>query len=125
MQTLATATAPETLLAFFADVQRAVDAELARRLASPADDPGRLIEAMRYAATGPGKRLRPAVVIAAAEACGATRDAAIPAAVAIEMMHAYSLVHDDLPAMDNDSMRRGRPTVHIAFGEGIAILAGD
>ena len=80
---------------------------------------------MHYAATGPGKRLRPAVLIAAAEACGATRDLALPAAVALEMLHAYTLVHDDLPAMDDDDLRRGRPTVHIAFGEAIAILAGD
>ena len=80
---------------------------------------------MHYAATGPGKRLRPAVVIAAAEACGATRELALPAAVALEMLHAYTLVHDDLPAMDDDDVRRGRPTVHVAFGEAIAILAGD
>jgi geranylgeranyl pyrophosphate synthase len=80
---------------------------------------------MHYAATGPGKRLRPAVLIAAAEACGATRALALPAAVALEMLHAYTLVHDDLPAMDDDDLRRGRPTVHIAFGEAIAILAGD
>src|SRR6202007_1640559 len=89
------------------------------------DDPGRLCEAMHYAATGPGKRLRPAIVIAAAEACGGTREQAMPAACAIEMLHAYTLVHDDLPAMDDDDERRGRPTVHIAFGEAIAILAGD
>jgi geranylgeranyl pyrophosphate synthase len=125
MQTLATATAPDTLLAFFSGVHAAVDVELARRLASPADDPGRLVEAMRYAATGPGKRLRPALLVAAAEALGASRAAAMPAAAAIEMLHAYTLVHDDLPAMDDDDERRGRPTVHIAFGEAIAILAGD
>ena len=99
--------------------------ELDRRLAPPADDPGRLVEAMHYAATGPGKRLRPAIVIAAADACGGTRAQALPAAAALEMLHAYTLVHDDLPAMDDDDERRGRPTVHIAFGEAIAILAGD
>jgi geranylgeranyl pyrophosphate synthase len=123
--TLAPSTAPPALLAYLDDVRRAVDAELARRLAPPADDPGRLVEAMCYAATGPGKRLRPAVLIAAAEACGGTREAAMPAACAIEMLHAYTLVHDDLPAMDDDDERRGRPTVHVAFGEAIAILAGD
>ena len=80
---------------------------------------------MHYAATGPGKRLRPAIVLAAAEACGGARARALPAAVAIEMLHAYTLVHDDLPAMDDDDERRGRPTVHVAFGEAIAILAGD
>jgi len=123
--TLAPSKAPPELLAFFEDVRRLVDSELARRLAPPADDPGRLIEAMHYAATGPGKRLRPAVLLAAAEACGGSHAAALPAAAAIEMLHAYTLVHDDLPAMDDDDERRGRPTVHVAFGEGIAILAGD
>jgi geranylgeranyl pyrophosphate synthase len=123
--TLAPATAPPSLLAFIDEVRAAVDAELHRRLRPPADDPGRLVEAMHYAATGPGKRVRPAVLIAAAEACGGTRERALPAACAIEMVHAYSLVHDDLPALDDDDLRRGRPTVHVAFGEAIAILAGD
>jgi geranylgeranyl pyrophosphate synthase len=123
--TLAPSTAPPALIAFMGEVRAAVDAELARRLHPPADDPGRLVEAMRYAATGPGKRLRPALLIAAAEACGGTRARALPAACAIEMLHAYTLVHDDLPAMDDDDERRGRPTVHVAFGEAIAILAGD
>jgi geranylgeranyl pyrophosphate synthase len=123
--TLSLAGAPPELHAFLDDVRRVIDAELARRLAPPADDPGRLVEAMRYATCGPGKRLRPALLLAAAEACGATREAALPAAVAIEMLHTYTLVHDDLPAMDDDELRRGRPTVHVAFGEAIAILAGD
>ncbi|HSK02501.1 MAG TPA: polyprenyl synthetase family protein [Kofleriaceae bacterium] len=123
--TLAPSTAPPALIAFMGEVRAAVDAELARRLRPPADDPGRLVEAMCYAATGPGKRLRPALLIAAAEACGGTRARALPAACAIEMLHAYTLVHDDLPAMDDDDERRGRPTVHVAFGEAIAILAGD
>lgn len=125
MATLAPEKAPPELVAYFEDVRRLVDGELARRLAPPADDPGRLVEAMHYAATGPGKRLRPAVLLAAAEACGGAHADALPAAAAIEMLHAYTLVHDDLPAMDDDAERRGRPTVHIAFGEGIAILAGD
>lgn len=123
--TLAPASAPAELAAYLDGVRALLDRELARRLAPPADDPGRLVEAMCYAATGPGKRLRPAIVIAAAEACGGTREAALPAACAVEMLHAYTLVHDDLPAMDDDDERRGRPTVHIAFGEAIAILAGD
>lgn len=123
--TLAPSTAPPALIAFLDEVRRAVDAELERRLRPPADDPGRLVEAMCYAATGPGKRLRPAVLVAAAEACGGSRARAMPAACAIEMLHAYTLVHDDLPAMDDDDVRRGRPTVHVAFGEAIAILAGD
>jgi geranylgeranyl pyrophosphate synthase len=123
--TLAPASAPPDLHGFLDEARRLVDAELDRRLAPPADDPGRLIAAMHYAATGPGKRLRPALLIAAAEACGAVRERALPAAAALEMLHAYTLVHDDLPAMDDDDVRRGRPTVHIAFGEAIAILAGD
>ena len=123
--TLAPSSAPAAVAAFLEEARRATDAELERRLRVPADDPGRLVEAMHYAATGPGKRLRPALVLAAAEACGGTRDAAMPAAAAIEMLHAYTLVHDDLPAMDDDDERRGRPTVHVAFGEAIAILAGD
>nr|MBA3396688.1 polyprenyl synthetase family protein [Deltaproteobacteria bacterium] len=123
--TLAPSSAPPDLTGFLEEVRRLVDTDLARRLQPPGDDPGRLVEAMCYAATGPGKRLRPAVVLAAAEACGGSRDAALPAAAAIEMLHAYTLVHDDLPAMDDDDERRGRPTVHVAFGEAIAILAGD
>ena len=123
--TLAPATAPAELVAYLEAARVAIDAELVRRLTPPAEDPGRLVEAMCYAATGPGKRLRPAVLFAAAEACGAARARALPAAAAIEMLHAYTLVHDDLPAMDDDDERRGRPTVHIAFGEAIAVLAGD
>ena len=123
--TLAPASAPAELAAYLDEIRALVDADLDRRLAVPGDDPGRLVEAMRYAATGPGKRLRPAVLIAACEACGGKRESALAAASAIEMLHAYTLVHDDLPAMDDDDERRGRPTVHIAFGEAIAILAGD
>jgi len=80
---------------------------------------------MTYALLAPGKRLRPALVMMAAECCGSTVDDALPAAVAVEMIHAYSLIHDDLPAMDDDDLRRGRPTVHIEFDEATAILAGD
>lgn len=123
--TLAPKSAPPALHDFLEQVRQLIDADLDRRLTPPSEDPGRLIAAMHYAATGPGKRLRPAVLIAAAEACGAPRERALPAAAALEMLHAYTLVHDDLPAMDDDDLRRGRPTVHIAFGESIAILAGD
>lgn len=125
MATLAPQTASPELVGYLEDVRRLVDSELASRLAPPPADPGRLHEAMLYAATGPGKRLRPAVLLAAAEACDGSRADALPAAAAIEMLHAYTLVHDDLPAMDDDDERRGRPTVHVAFGEAIAILAGD
>lgn len=85
----------------------------------------RLLEAMRYALLAPGKRLRPALALWAASACGGDWEAAAPAAIAVEMIHAYSLVHDDLPAMDDDDLRRGRPTCHRAFDEATAILCGD
>lgn len=87
--------------------------------------PARLRDAMRYSLLGPGKRLRPLLVLLAARACGGSVQAAMPAACAVEMVHAYSLIHDDLPAMDDDDLRRGRPTCHKVFGEAIAILAGD
>lgn len=100
-----------------------------RRLSSPSNsldsDPGRLREAMRYAALGPGKRLRPALALAACTAVGSGRETALPAAAAVELLHAYTLVHDDLPCMDDDDERRGRPTVHVAFGEATAVLVGD
>ena len=87
--------------------------------------PEKLGDAMSYALLAPGKRLRPALVMMAAECCGGTFEDAMPAAVAVEMIHAYSLIHDDLPAMDDDDLRRGRPTVHIKYDEATAILAGD
>ena len=87
--------------------------------------PGRLNDAMRYAAMGGGKRLRPFLVLESARLCGLADEAALNAAVALECVHCYSLVHDDLPAMDDDDLRRGRPTVHKAFDEATAILAGD
>ncbi|MEM9644863.1 MAG: polyprenyl synthetase family protein [Planctomycetota bacterium] len=92
--------------------------------------PARLAEAMRYALLAPGKRLRPALVLMAGEVCGVDPlspgvDRLFPAAAAVEMIHAYSLIHDDLPAMDDDDLRRGRPTVHLQFDEATAILAGD
>jgi len=85
----------------------------------------RLVEAMRYSLTAPGKRLRPLLLLAAAEACGAEPAPLARFAAGVEMIHAYSLIHDDLPAMDDDELRRGRPTNHVVFGEAIAILAGD
>ena len=81
--------------------------------------------AMRYSVLGGGKRLRPVLCLMAAEACGGEAEAALPAACALEMVHTYSLIHDDLPAMDDDDLRRGRPTCHRAFDEATAILAGD
>jgi geranylgeranyl diphosphate synthase type II len=87
--------------------------------------PPRLAEAIRYALLSGGKRLRPCLVLMAAEVNAGSFGAAIPGAVAVEMIHSYSLIHDDLPAMDDDDLRRGRPTVHVAFDEATAILAGD
>jgi geranylgeranyl pyrophosphate synthase len=120
-------TAPRfDLEAYLARCTREVDEALARTLPTEGDDPmGRLARAMRYAVLGGGKRLRPALVIAACEAVGGQRPRALAGACAVELVHAYSLVHDDLPAMDDDTERRGRPTVHVAFDEPTAILAGD
>jgi len=86
---------------------------------------GILAEAMRHAVMSGGKRLRPILCLAAAEAAGGTAEEALPAACAVELLHTYTLVHDDLPCMDNDSLRRGQPTVHVKYGEALAVLAGD
>jgi geranylgeranyl diphosphate synthase type II len=101
-----------------------VEAELAARW-NACDMPFRLKEAAAYSLLGGGKRLRPIMTLAAAESLGADFALAMPAACAVEMIHTYSLIHDDLPAMDNDDFRRGRPTNHRVFGEAMAILAGD
>jgi geranylgeranyl diphosphate synthase, type II len=102
-----------------------VDAALERCLPPASHFPARLHGAMRHSLFSGGKRLRPILVLAAAEACGGSAKAVMPAACALEFIHTYSLIHDDLPAMDDDRLRRGQPTCHIAFGEGAAILAGD
>src|SRR5690606_738650 len=103
----------------------AVDEYLRERLAADHGVPASLAEAMRYAVFGPGKRMRPVLVMAACEAAGGDPRTALPAAAAVELIHTYSLVHDDLPAMDDDDLRRGRPTVHVVYGEATAILVGD
>ncbi len=113
--------------------RRAVDEALERWVPDIRQAPAVVSDAMRYSLFAGGKRLRPMLVLAAAEAVAArsgmpleeSRDRALPAACAVELIHTYSLVHDDLPAMDNDTMRRGRPTAHVVFGEGMAILSGD
>lgn len=120
--------APENVTAFLEDARQAVEAALERRL--PAETGAgagapQLAEAMRYSVFAGGKRLRPALAFAASEAVGGTRDAALPLGCALELVHTYSLIHDDLPAMDDDDLRRGRPTSHKRFGEAMAILAGD
>jgi geranylgeranyl diphosphate synthase, type II len=102
-----------------------VDTALAEAIRFEADSPNRLSEAIEYSLLAPGKRLRPQLVLMACELCGGDVQRALPAAVAVEMIHAYSLVHDDLPAMDNDDLRRGRPTCHKQFDEATAILVGD
>lgn len=135
---------PEGLAApAFADYVRArraeIDAALDRALPRPPDCPPLLSEAMRYSLEAGGKRVRPILALASAEAVAESpggapgraassekaRGLAMPAACALEFIHTYSLVHDDLPAMDNDTLRRGRPTLHVVYGDGIAILAGD
>ena len=102
-----------------ADVERALSTWVA------ADAPAGLGEAMRYAVLDGGKRLRPLLVLGASEAVGGGGEAALRAACAVELIHAYSLVHDDMPCMDNDVLRRGKPTVHVQFGEAQALLVGD
>ncbi len=103
--------------------QEAVEAALDAWV--PHDVPAGLGEAMRYGVLDGGKRLRPMLVLAACDAVQGQREAALRAAVAVELIHAYSLVHDDMPCMDNDVLRRGKPTVHVQFGEAQAMLAGD
>ncbi|MEN9733011.1 MAG: hypothetical protein RLZ45_1006 [Verrucomicrobiota bacterium] len=102
-----------------------VDRALDRFLPKASTRPGTIHKSMRYSLFAGGKRMRPALVLAAAEACGGDPKQALPLACAVECIHTYSLIHDDLPAMDNDDFRRGKPTNHKVFGEGIAVLAGD
>lgn len=102
-----------------------IERALLAALPEVGDCPARLREAMEYSLMAGGKRLRPVLTLLACEACGGTAEDAMPAACALEMVHTYSLIHDDLPAMDDDDLRRGRPTNHKQFGEAIAILAGD
>jgi geranylgeranyl diphosphate synthase type II len=102
-------------------VDEALDARLCPREGLPES----LREAMRYSLLAPGKRLRPLLVLLACEACGGNESDALPAACAVEMVHTYSLIHDDLPSMDDDDLRRGMPTCHRKYGEAMAILAGD
>lgn len=112
----------------FRSLRDRVNVQLANFLESSpstADCPARLRESMAYSLLAGGKRLRPLLVLLSAKACGGSVEAALPAACAIEMVHTYSLIHDDLPAMDDDDLRRGRPTNHKVFGEAMAILAGD
>ena len=106
-------------------VSARVDDFFSRLLVSPGDSRDRLYAAMRHAAIGGGKRLRPLLTIAASRLFGIDDDQALRVAAAIEAIHVYSLIHDDLPSMDDDDLRRGKPTVHKAFDEATAVLAGD
>ena len=110
---------------YLASCRALVDAALERALAAADGVPPRLHEAMRYAVFSGGKRVRPILTLMACEASGGEPQRALPFACALELIHTYSLVHDDLPAMDDDELRRGRATVHVAFGEAHAILTGD
>lgn len=105
--------------------RRRVDTKLAAVLDAGRDVPARLLESMRYSVLGGGKRVRPLLVYASGELAGATESALDALAAAVELIHAYSLIHDDLPAMDDDDLRRGRPTTHKQYDEATAILAGD
>lgn len=110
---------------FMQDTQKQVDDLLNKRMPGEHESPEKLHAAMRYAVFSGGKRLRPMFCVAAAQALGGTSEQALLPAAAIELLHTYTLIHDDLPAMDNDDMRRGKPTVHKQFDEATAILAGD
>src|SRR5213082_2708019 len=113
------------LKTYIASRQKTIDRALDRFLPRENTKPATIHKAMRYSLFAGGKRLRPILCLAAAEACGGKIDNALPLACAMECIHTYSLVHDDLPSMDNDDFRRGRATCHKVFGDGIAVLAGD
>ena len=109
----------------YAEYQAAVEAQLTAQMTSLGEIPDRLREAMRYSLEAGGKRVRPVLLLACCDLLGGDVDEAMPFACALEMIHTYSLIHDDLPAMDDDDLRRGKPTSHRVFGEALAILAGD
>ena len=115
----------EDLRAYLKARQKEVDRTLDRFLPKASTKPATIHQAMRYSLFAGGKRLRPILCLAAAEACGGLTNSALPLACALECIHTYSLIHDDLPSMDNDDFRRGRATCHKVYGDGIAILAGD
>ena len=123
-------TRSQTVRHFIEAARLRIERALEARLPAPPACPLLLSEAMRYSVMAGGKRLRPILVLSAAEAMSGDRDRdstalALPAACAVEFIHTYSLIHDDLPAMDDDTLRRGRPTLHVVYGDGVAILAGD
>ncbi len=113
------------LKAYLRKQQRFVDTALRGFLPKPGVRPSTVHRAMRHPVFAGGKRLRPILCLTAAETCGGTSEEALAPACAVELIHTYSLVHDDLPCMDDDDLRRGKPTTHVAYGEGVAVLAGD
>lgn len=113
------------ILSYINELRREIDENLDEYSEQRIGVPKRLAEAMRYCLLAPGKRIRPLLVLLSSDLCGGARNMSMPAACAVEMVHAYSLIHDDLPAMDDDSLRRGRPTCHVQFDEATAILTGD
>ena len=113
------------LQAYLNPHQKTINTRLLQYLQEPGNQPTRIVQAMQYSLLAGGKRLRPILAIATTEATQGDIAAVLPAACAIEMVHTYSLIHDDLPAMDNDMLRRGQPTAHVKFDEATAILAGD
>lgn len=117
--------AASTLNSWLMRTRALIEKSLRESVPGAATKPATIHRAMRYSLLSGGKRLRPLLCCAAAEACRGTARAVLPAACAVEMVHAYSLIHDDLPCMDNDDLRRGKPTSHIVFGDGMAVLAGD
>lgn len=120
-----TALSQSAFLAWMRDVQQRMETELGELLPLASQQPQRLHAAMRYSLLGGGKRVRPLLVMAAGNLGGAVDSALIRSAAAVEMIHAYSLIHDDLPCMDDDVLRRGKPTCHVEFDEATALLAGD
>ncbi len=124
-QTLGAAGASDVLERFWTETVQRVNRELDRLIPAADCDPARLHAAMRHAITAGGKRLRPVLCAAVHSAVGGSDERIFPVAAAIEMLHTYSLIHDDLPCMDDDDQRRGQPTVHVAFDEATAVLAGD
>lgn len=119
------AQARQDLREFLAERKQAVERALGRAMPAAETGRGRLHEAMRYCVFSGGKRLRPILTTATRELLGKTAEGAMVPACAVELVHTYSLVHDDLPAMDDDELRRGRPTCHVVYGEGLAVLVGD
>ena len=125
MRQVQAAASPDSLEEYLAPRKARIHAALDQYLPATDSPASRLVESMRYAVFAGGKRLRPLLCIAAAEACGGSIEGVVPAACALELIHTFSLIHDDLPSIDDAALRRGIPTCHMEFGEALAVLAGD